>query len=79
MQTAHTEDGLQKKSKGHYCISQEAAISPNLLKFNISAHWAQGNSRRVSLALGSLNTLAANEVTFYQANGYQQGTHKSPF
>jgi hypothetical protein len=40
VQKTQAKDGLQTKREGHYRISLEAAILPNLLKFNISAQWA---------------------------------------
>lgn len=70
------------KSKGHYCISQEAAISPNLLKFNISAQRKLGSrlnqSRRVSLALGSLTTLRCKWSYFLSSQWLSAGDSQKP-
>lgn len=66
------------KSKGHYCISQEAAISPNLLKFIISAQLGSRQQQKSCLALGSQSTSRCKWSYFYQANGYWQGILLKP-
>lgn len=68
-----------RKRKGHYCISQEGASLPNLLKFNISAQLGSRQEQKSHLALSFLTTLAENEVTFSKPMAISRGLAKAHF